>query len=98
MYQQSAKRSFGIKCGVFCERAAKAGIPRNLKQSGDKVQLIQDPPVETMDVLVIQDLPVDYGCADNPGSSSGDYGCPGNPSGDYGCGIPGSSSGLWMSW
>ena len=25
---------------MFCERAAKAGIPRNLKQSGDKVQLL----------------------------------------------------------
>ena len=25
---------------MFCERAAKAEIPRNLKQSGDKVQLI----------------------------------------------------------
>ena len=25
---------------MFCKRAAKAGIPRNLKQSGDKVQLL----------------------------------------------------------
>ena len=25
---------------MFCERAAKAGIPRNLKRSGDKVQLL----------------------------------------------------------
>ena len=25
---------------MFCENAAKAGIPRNLKQSGDKVQLL----------------------------------------------------------
>ena len=25
---------------MFCEHAAKAGIPRNLKQSGDKVQLL----------------------------------------------------------
>ena len=24
---------------MFCERAAKAGIPRNLKQSGDKVTI-----------------------------------------------------------
>ena len=28
------------QCCVFRERAAKAGIPRNLKQSGDKVQLL----------------------------------------------------------
>ena len=30
----------GLSSVVFCERAAKAGIPRNLKQSGDKVQLL----------------------------------------------------------
>ena len=29
---------------MFCDCAAKAGIPRNLKQSGDKVQLALTNP------------------------------------------------------
>ena len=30
---------------MFCERAAKAGIPRNLKQSGDKELALTNPKI-----------------------------------------------------